>query len=162
MISRLAVLAVFASLITMIACSGGNPAPPPTGTRTARIEKDEIKPTLSGRTTAPGTETAEPPPPPQPLAFDFIDTEKGWVAFGNTVSTTILATSDGGHSWTELSSTPTEVKSVDFISASQGWMSTAEGLFTTVDGGYSWEKVGSGLPEGARVRFIDAIAGWAV
>jgi photosystem II stability/assembly factor-like uncharacterized protein len=146
-----------------VACGGGGtPGASPTATERAAFEKDEVKTTVSERTTAPGSETPRPPPPPQPLAFDFIDTENGWLAFGNTVSTTVLATSDGGHSWTELSSTPTEVKSVDFISASQGWMSTGEGLFATLDGGHNWEKIGNGLPEGARVRFIDASRGWAV
>ena len=161
--SRVAALMVIGGVMSVtIACGSGTPGASPTVTQTTRSEKDEAKPTVSGRTTAPGTETPEPPPPPHLLTFDFIDAENGWLAFGNSVSTTIMGTSDAGHSWAELYQTPSEVQSLDFISGSQGWMHSAEGLFETSDGGRTWQMVnGSDLPENSRVQFVDDAHGWA-
>ena len=162
MVSRVAALVVLAFVGMITACGSGSPSASPSATQTTGFEKDEVKPTVSGRTTAPGTETPRPPPPPQLLAFDFIDTESGWLAFGNSVSTTIMGTSDGGHSWTELYQTPSEVQSLDFTSGSQGWMHSTEGLFATSDGGRTWQMVNSSdLPENARVQFVDEAHGWA-
>ncbi len=163
MIPRITVLAIASSLLLTIACGSGQPAASPTGTQTARFEKDEAKPTVSGRTTAPGTETPEPPPPPHLLTFDFIDAENGWLAFGNSVSTSIMGSSDAGHSWAELSQTPSEVRSLDFISASEGWMQSGGGLYSTTDGGHTWQVINSSdLPENARIQFVDSAHGWAV
>jgi len=134
-----------------------------TVTERAALKKDEVKPTVSGRTTAPGTGTPAPPPPSRLLTFDFIDAENGWLAFGNSVSTSILGTSDAGHSWAELYQTPSEVQSLDFISGSQGWMQSSGGLYTTTDGGRTWQIINSSdLPKNARIQFVDGTYGWAV
>ena len=145
-----------------IACGSGTPGASPSATQTTRFKKDQVKPTVSGRTRAPGTETPRPPPAPVVEAFDFIDTEDGWMAFGNSVSSQIMGTSDGGRSWAELSQVPSGVSSLDFISSSQGWMHNGGGLFATADGGGTWQVVNnSDLPDNARVQFVDDTHGWA-
>ena len=163
MIPRIAVSATAISLLVTIACWSGQPAASPAATERAAFEKDEAKSTLSGRTTVPGTGTPEPPPPPPLLSFDFIDAENGWLAFGNTVSTSIMGTSDAGHSWVDLSQTPSEVRSLDFISGSEGWTQSGGGLYSTTDGGRTWQVINSSdLPENARIQFVDSAHGWAV
>ena len=148
-------------VVMAVACGGGTPDVSPTATQQG-VEKDEVKPTVSGRATAPWTETPRPPPAPHLLTFDFIDGENGWLAFGNSVSTSIMGTFDAGHSWAELSETPSEVQSLDFISGSQGWMHSADGLFATSDGGHTWEMINSSdLPEDAGIQFVDDTYGWA-
>src|SRR6266567_4647017 len=163
MVARLVALVVVSALMSVaVGCGGGTPGASPTATQRAAFEKDEVKPTVSGRTVTPGAETPRPPPPPLLLAFDFIDPDNGWLAFGNSVSTTIMGTSDAGHSWAELYQTPSEVESLDFISGNQGWMHSAEGLSMTADGGRTWEMVNSSdLPDNARVQFVDGTHGWA-
>jgi len=71
-------------------------------------------------------------------------------------------TLDGGRSWGELSQISSAVSSVDFISASQGWINGGGGLSVTADGGRTWQLVnGTDLPENVHVRFVDAVHGWA-
>src|SRR5437867_1103332 len=152
MVSRGAALVVIAGFIGItLACGSATPGASPTATQTKGFEKDEVKPTVSGRTVAPGPETPRPPTPPELLTFDFIGTDNGWLAFGNSASTTIMGTSDGGHSWTELSEPPSAVTSLDFISASEAWMHAGNGLFATADGGRTGQLLNvSYLPETPR------------
>jgi len=148
----------------VVGCGGGGtPGASPTATQRAAFEKDEAKPTASGPTSAPGSETPRPTPPPHLLSFDFIDAANGWLAFGNSLSTTIMGTSDASHSWVELSQTRAEVRSLDFISGSEGWMQSGGGLYSTMDGGRTWQVINSAdLPENARIQFVDSAHGWAV
>src|SRR6266542_2073480 len=99
MVSRVSTLVLVGFISLTLACGSETPGASPTPTQTTGLEKDDAEPTDSGPTTAPGQGTPEPPPPPQLLTFDFIDSENGWLAFGNSERTLIEATGDGGHTW---------------------------------------------------------------
>lgn len=79
---------------------------------------------------------------------------------------TILASTDGGQSWTpQASGTTSDLGSVSFIDALHGWACAADGsvLVSTDDGGASWDPLGfSGYdPTGrARISFVDENLGW--
>ena len=86
---------------------------------------------------------------------DFVDSQHGW-AIGGGGRGFVLATSDGGHTW---SAQPTgapklngllKYDSVSFSDARQGWIiANHTALLTTSDGGTTWQAVT--LPETARM-----------
>jgi photosystem II stability/assembly factor-like uncharacterized protein len=102
-----------------------------------------------------GTSTEEQGAP----TLAFIDASHGWVG---EMGGTILATSDGGVHWSQLSSIAELVYGLDFISPTDGWAATREGLFETHDGGSKWTLVPTGVAgeHVNRVRFIDSLHGW--
>jgi hypothetical protein len=55
----------------------------------------------------------------------------------------LLATSDGGHSWRQLSS-PANAQSVCFTSPSNGWLGADGGLYRSTSGGQTWTQVTAG------------------
>jgi photosystem II stability/assembly factor-like uncharacterized protein len=79
------------------------------------------------------------PAVPLLAAVDFVDAKDGW-AVGH--DSTILATSDGGDTWTKQFSAPSEQRpllDVLFLSATQGIAVGAYGAYyETTDGGKSW------------------------
>ncbi|HEX9593519.1 MAG TPA: P-loop NTPase fold protein, partial [bacterium] len=104
-------------------------------------------PAVASQTVAPAQEE-EPPPvqaavdepagPPRILHAQFLpDGRRGWVA-GETPG--ILATEDGGESWTDLGSASLgRVRAFAFEATGQsGWAFTTRGTFSTGDGGRGW------------------------
>ncbi|MDQ6694724.1 MAG: YCF48-related protein [Chloroflexota bacterium] len=92
-------------------------------------------------------------------AVSFSDASHGWLA----VSAAILATSDGGQSWSYRYTGASEVQSLSFVSETMGWAATRSGLIATRDGGASWtpvRNVGSGNTGLYGVDFTDARNGW--
>jgi len=77
---------------------------------------------------------------------------------------TLLASDDGGKSWT-LRKLPTtdNLTDITFVGES-GWIVGGSGLVLhTANGGATWEKQETNLPQGlSSVFFIDAQNGWAV
>ena len=102
-------------------------------------------------------------------ALTFIDAEHGW-AVGDENG--VLATADGGRSWTRLSDTipwgllGSDFRDVDFVDATHGWIvgmdPTGTGrIGATADGGQSWTPQGRFSFDGWQsVDFIDSEHGW--
>ena len=110
----------------------------------------------------------------------FFDEKRGIVSvFGNAGQQSLLATSDGGGTWSYRAMPPTGYSlSIDFIDANTGWdVVTPPGwskglsgapkdwLYRTVDGGQTWTLVQADLPLGSPILglwFVDANNGFAV
>jgi hypothetical protein len=88
----------------------------------------------------------------------FVSPLQGWVV-GQHV---ILATADGGTTWTVQRRGDLKLVSLDFISASTGWAVGVDSLLTTTDGGHHW----SALPEPCglirSVHFVSPRIGYAI
>ena len=105
------------------------------------------------------------------VGVDFISTTTGWVVGARS----LLGTSDGGRSWHQLGEADRPIRSVHFISPSQGWgiaggtdpqpihgwLVPREGatLVTTRDGGVTWTTL-EGPPNPQTVCFSDSMQGW--
>jgi photosystem II stability/assembly factor-like uncharacterized protein len=105
----------------------------------------------------------------------FLDESHGWILGevavpldGGVVQsvTLILATADGGATWSEQSRTPDTVMwDLDFLDANRGWaignVMGAGRLLTTTDGGVNWTL--STVPGRSltTVAFVDDTHGWA-
>lgn len=77
------------------------------------------------------------------LDYAFVDDRRGW-AVGQ--AGTVLATSDGGLTWTgQASGTTLDIGQATFPSASAGWLVSEFGeLLRTADGGASWRRISYG------------------
>src|SRR5512146_2431968 len=105
---------------------------------------------------------------PSLQAIQFADASHGWAA-GNG---RILATSDGGHSWTRQYAGPAAPYQVDFTDAAHGWAVGKNVLLRTADGGGTWTAAaepafrasGPGTPcQGIdTVHFVSPSVGYAV
>jgi photosystem II stability/assembly factor-like uncharacterized protein len=87
---------------------------------------------------------------------------RGW-AVGQ--SGKVLATTDGGQTWTSQSSaTGVDLQGVDFIDDTHGWAVGSGGIVIyTTNGGASWIATTAGTATGFQdVDFVDASHGWAV
>ena len=83
----------------------------------------------------------------------FVSSQDGFAIAGGTGSTSsspapvyggrVLATTDGGNSWQELSA-PKDAQTVCFDSGTLGWLGAAGRLYRSTDGGRSWALVTAG------------------
>jgi photosystem II stability/assembly factor-like uncharacterized protein len=90
---------------------------------------------------------------------DFVDSTHGWAVGDHG---TIVATTDGGVTWTaEDSGTTQGLWSVSFVDPQHGWVAGAATLFSTDDGGASWTPR-PGSPAGTWVQFVDVDHGWSL
>lgn len=104
---------------------------------------------------APGIPFAVPPL----AAVQFVSASQGWVAGAGR----IIATGDGGATWTSQYSGPARLVQVDFTDASHGWAVGTSGLLHTSDGGATWRQLAE--PCAGRIRsvhFISSSLGYAV
>lgn len=113
---------------------------------------------------APPPAPPPPPPPPPPLpsvgggwallldrpiatkyeGLSFPDSLHGWVINDRG---DILATADGGDSWTVQATGMGTLRSVDFLDNLRGFAGTRSGiLYRTIDGGVTWTNVTATLP----------------
>jgi photosystem II stability/assembly factor-like uncharacterized protein len=92
----------------------------------------------------------------------FIDARRGWaVGYDGT----ILATRDGGASWSSQShGEPVNLFSVYFVNAQRGWAVGGSGaILATEDGGANWNvQRGDFSSDLLSVQFVDAQHGWVV
>lgn len=95
--------------------------------------------------------------PSQPLrSVHFVSPSLGWGIAGGSSSPgapgggALVRSTDGGISWSAVTSAPQAAQSACFVNASDGWVSTASAVFRTQNGGASWQLVYS-LPFAARV-----------
>jgi len=94
---------------------------------------------------------------PSLQAIQFVDASHGWAA-GNG---RIMATSDGGHSWTRQYAGPAALYQVDFTDAAHGWAVGKDALLRTADGGATWtaaaEPAHSASQPGGQCQGIDTV-----
>ncbi len=89
----------------------------------------------------------------------FADTQHGWIA---SQTNTILYTSDGGSTWTDLQPPPSvNYWGIHFVSTLEGWAVGSPGKIRhTTNGGTTWEdQTGTSYYNWA-VFFVDADNGW--
>ena len=91
-------------------------------------------------------------------AVEFVSASQGWVAGAGRV----LATTDGGQTWTRRYSGPAKLYQVDFINASDGWAVGTNALLRTTDGGATWTRLNDPCVSIRSVHFVTPDLGYAV
>jgi photosystem II stability/assembly factor-like uncharacterized protein len=95
----------------------------------------------------------------------FVNERTGWVV---GAAGTILKTTNGGTTWTQLASpTRSSLYAVFFLNETQGWASggsdEAAVILYTADGGTTWQRQLAPADGAVRgIAFVDALRGWAV
>lgn len=132
----------------------------------ARVRPD---PTPAGHAAPSPTPPTPPPSPaktqargpsPSPPAVQlspaavlaFPSATQGWVVSGGQ----ILATVNGGRSFTVQVAAGTKVRTLDFVSPAVGWAVSAGGLLATTDSGQRWATVGAPPQPLGQVSFWDS------
>jgi photosystem II stability/assembly factor-like uncharacterized protein len=94
-------------------------------------------------------------------AVHFVDERNGWAVGGGG---TIIATHDGGESWSsQQSGVTSELTTVNFVDADHGWASgPGKVLLRTEDGGDRWITQFTFSSPIRQIDFIDRNRGWAV
>lgn len=118
-------------------------------------------------------------------AFSFVDAASGWMLCGGQPGAGqqgkwLFRTLDGGRTWTNLTSTPSEgappgqpgglpaggyVADLFFLDAAHGWFSLNRGgLWSTADGGSTWTQARglSGADSLPAVRFVSPEKGFMI
>jgi len=113
-----------------------------------------VTPAMTSETPVPTTSSAGASLDLQAIAF--ADTRHGWVAGAGI----ILATTDGGQSWTRQYGGTGTIHQLDVVSATDGWAVEDDALLHTSDGGRSWLPVGKPPVPLTRVDFVTATVGW--
>ena len=111
--------------------------------------------------TAPSFYTAQGGPAQVPRldAVQFVSAGQGWAAGAGHV----LATGDGGHTWTSQYTGSAQLDQVDFTDAAHGWAVGTNALLRTTNGGATWTALSE--PCGAAidsVHFVTPSLGYAV
>lgn len=102
--------------------------------------------------------------PAAPLqAIQFADQGHGWAAGAGR----ILATSDGGRTWTRQYAGPAVLNQVDFTSTTDGWAVGPGALLRTTSGGASWTALSEPRLNGrcvsvSAVHFVSPVLGYAI
>jgi len=104
--------------------------------------------------TAPGVLTTV-----QPLdAVQFVSARQGWVAGAGRV----LATADGGRTWTTQYTGTAKLDQVDFTDAEHGWAVGTNALLRATDGGATWTALTEPCETIESVHFVTQDLGYAV
>jgi photosystem II stability/assembly factor-like uncharacterized protein len=91
-------------------------------------------------------------------AIAFVSARQGWAAGAGR----ILATSDGGQTWTKQYSGPAQVDQVDFTDAQHGWAVGLTSVLRTTDGGATWTAAQDPCGSIRSVHFVTPDTGYAV
>ena len=102
--------------------------------------------------------TGAPAQVPALNAIQFVSSRQGWAAGAGQV----LATSDGGHTWTRQYSGPAAIDQVDFVDAQHGWAVGASTLLGTANGGATWSVMQDPCGSIRSVHFVTPDLGYAV
>ncbi len=114
----------------------------------------------SGTVYSAGSPGQGPGQGPVPLldAAAFVSPAQGWVAGDGH----ILATADGGRTWTRQYAGPASLVQVDFADARHGWAVGTSVLLRTTDGGAAWTPVTDPCGSIRSVDFVSAGLGYAI
>jgi photosystem II stability/assembly factor-like uncharacterized protein len=88
----------------------------------------------------------------------FISPSQGWVVGQRS----ILATGNGGATWTAQKRGDLNLTSVDFVSSKVGWAVGPGTLLGTTDGGQHWTALPEPCPQIHSVHFLSATTGFAI
>jgi photosystem II stability/assembly factor-like uncharacterized protein len=91
-------------------------------------------------------------------AVQFVSARQGWVAGAGQV----LATTDGGQTWTRQYSGPAQLDQVDFVDTRNGWAVGLTSLLRTTDGGATWTAAQDPCGSIRSVHFVTPAVGYAV
>jgi photosystem II stability/assembly factor-like uncharacterized protein len=94
---------------------------------------------------------------PQLTDVQFINSRQGWVAGRSQ----LLATTDGGQSWSVQHSGDLDLASVDFVGGTAGWAVGARTLLKTTNG-RAWTALPEPCPVIRSVHFVTADTGYGV
>jgi len=85
-----------------------------------------------------------------PISVFFVDADSGWIGGSTELRgeeesiggpSAIMATTDGGNTWTPQYNVPHSILRVTFVDKTRGWVSGTKGvIYNTTDGGRSWDK----------------------
>ena len=92
-------------------------------------------------------------------AVAFPSTSRGWAAGRGA----IIATTDGGATWTQQYKGRADIRSLAFADEQHGWAVASTSLLRTTDGGATWSPAAE--PEGlvlTSVTFTSADEGWGI
>ena len=170
-VSALAVLAVAGPVAGCAAASSGSAATPagtastrPAGTGSSpsaarSASSSGTAPSPASCAGSPGSASSGSGQAPALAAVQFVDSGHGWVAGAGR----IMATSDGGASWTRQYAGPADLDQVDFIDGEHGWAAGGDTLLRTTDGGASWTALAEPCQgELSSVHFVSPALGYAV
>jgi len=113
----------------------------------------------SGRSVAVTTHAGGQPRVKSLAAVAFPTAAQGWAAGKGE----IIATADGGRTWTEQYHGRADISALDFADDRDGWAVAATSLLRTTDGGATWSRAGE--PDGhilTSVDFVNPTGGWGV
>jgi photosystem II stability/assembly factor-like uncharacterized protein len=113
----------------------------------------------SGRSVPVTTQAGAQPRVHSLDAIAFPSETHGWAAGQGA----IIATSDGGRTWTQQYDGAAAIHSLDFTDERDGWAVAETSLLRTTDGGATWVKAGE--PHGrvlTSVDFVSSSRGWGV
>jgi hypothetical protein len=132
---------------------------PPTGSGTGPASAAACA--GSGAASSPGGTGAAAAAPLQ--AVQFADQDHGWAAGAGR----ILATSDGGRTWTRQYTGPAVLGQLDFTGTADGWAVGPGALLRTTDGGTSWTALSEPRLNGhclsaSSVHFVSPVLGYAI
>ncbi len=96
-------------------------------------------------------------------AIQFVGADHGWAAGAGR----ILATSDGGRTWTRQYAGSAVLSQLDFTGTADGWAVGPQALLRTTDGGARWTALGQPRLNGrclavSSVHFVSRDLGYAV
>ncbi len=106
------------------------------------------------------TSPAHPAPRVHSLdAVAFPTAANGWAAGEGA----IIATADGGRTWTEQYRGQADIRALDFTDDGHGWAVAVTSLLRTTDGGATWSEAGE-APGSllTAVDFVSATEGWGI
>jgi len=106
------------------------------------------------------TATGAPGPVQTLDAVQFVSASQGWVAGAGRV----LATSDGGRTWTTRYTGSAKLDELDFTDARHGWAVGTNALLRTTDGGATWTQLSEPACTAPieSVHFVSPDLGYAV
>lgn len=91
------------------------------------------------------------------MDVDFVDPDTGFVLDEDG---RLARTEDGGTSWRVIHEFDEPIAGIDFVSASVGWATARDGIWSMTDSGASWTKVETPFSPGF-VDLVDEGVAWA-
>jgi len=105
-----------------------------------------------GRSVRVTTQAPQAPRVPSLDAVAFPTAAHGWAAGKGA----IIATADGGTTWTEQYRGAADIRALDFVDDRDGWAVAANTLLRTTDGGTTWSPAGE--PRGRVLSAVDFVS----